>query len=116
MHAILDALFRVLGGLGLLFCLTFVGKVFNSKNLRSHVFLFFGEDFLGFIVRHLRSINDLGYALLWHTALKHLPPVQEALGLRKPLKPPLESKREEIEALKQQHTRLMAPIIAKRNY
>ncbi|KAL4522707.1 hypothetical protein Ndes2526B_g00954 [Nannochloris sp. 'desiccata'] len=50
----------------------------------------------------------VGYFLLWHTALKHLPPVQEALGLRKPLKPPLESKREEIEALKQQHARLRA--------
>jgi hypothetical protein len=39
---------------------------------------------------------------LWHF-LKQLPPVQEALGLRKPAKPLIAERREEIEELKRQH-------------
>lgn len=119
MHVILDALFRVLGGLGLLVCLTFVGKIiFKNPDILDHFtcfFVFWG--ILGFYrFQHLLPIYVLGYVLLWHTALKHLPPVQEAWGIRKPLKPSLESKREEIEALKQQHIKLMAPMNPKRNY
>ena len=38
--------------------------------------------------------------------MKRLPPVQEALGLRRPAKPFIEEKREEIEALKREHARL----------
>ncbi|EFN55454.1 expressed protein [Chlorella variabilis] len=43
------------------------------------------------------------WLLLFHFALKKLPPVQEALGLKKRDKPSLAEKRHEIEALKAQH-------------
>ncbi|KAI7838755.1 hypothetical protein COHA_007548 [Chlorella ohadii] len=42
------------------------------------------------------------WLLLFHFALKKLPPVQEALGLKKRDKPTLEEMRHEIEALKAQ--------------
>ncbi|KAI3425750.1 hypothetical protein D9Q98_007725 [Chlorella vulgaris] len=41
--------------------------------------------------------------LLFHFALKKLPPVQEALGYKKRDKPSLAEKRGDIEALKAQH-------------
>ena len=40
------------------------------------------------------------WLLIFHLALKKLPPVQEALGLKKRDKPTLEEMRQEIEALK----------------
>jgi hypothetical protein len=41
-----------------------------------------------------------GWWAIWHAALKHLPPVQEFFGLKKPPKPSREECREEIDELK----------------
>jgi hypothetical protein len=49
-----------------------------------------------------------GWFLLWHTALKHLPPIQEALGLRKPLKPLKHEKQKEIDEMRRQHAQYRA--------
>ncbi|KAL4457334.1 hypothetical protein ABPG75_012199 [Micractinium tetrahymenae] len=48
----------------------------------------------------LAGAATLCWLLLFHLALKKLPPVQEALGLRKREKPTLAEKRHEIAALK----------------
>ncbi|KAL4457330.1 hypothetical protein ABPG75_012200 [Micractinium tetrahymenae] len=57
----------------------------------------------------LAGAATLCWLLLFHLALKKLPPVQEALGLRKREKPTLAEKRHEIAALKAHH-RMAHPV------
>ncbi|KAL4858320.1 hypothetical protein ACK3TF_001793 [Chlorella vulgaris] len=51
----------------------------------------------------LAAVATALWFLLFHFALKKLPPVQEALGYKKRDKPSLAEKRGDIEALKAQH-------------
>ncbi|PSC73838.1 general secretion pathway [Micractinium conductrix] len=51
----------------------------------------------------LAAAATVCWLLLFHLALKKLPPVQEALGLKKRDKPTLAEMRHEIDALKAHH-------------